>query len=68
MEKEKGELADGTAEQAPKGPKKRKSIQKAPKKDPEDSQLQGRAPPPWSRMAAEGLLESRNIETDEGAV
>ncbi|CAL1139239.1 unnamed protein product [Cladocopium goreaui] len=38
LEKEKGELADGTAAQTPKRPKKRKSIQKAPgpKKDPED--------------------------------
>ena len=45
MEKEKGELADGTAAQAPKGPKKRKSIQKAPKKDPDDSQRQGRPHP-----------------------
>ena len=61
LEKEKGELADGTAAQTPKRPKKRKSIQKAPKKDPEDSQLQGRAPPPWCQMVAEGLHEIRRI-------
>lgn len=53
LEKEKGELADGTTAQAPKASKKRKPAQKTPKKDPED-----KADPEESKAAKKAALAS----------